>query len=360
MRMKNSYLKRALVLCLCLSPLLVINSTNQFHNLEVSKYRKVSKIDTEVTAAQDYTFGVHIGDIFEWICQDGNYFKIIVTDVTDTAVIATEYIGEAGNWITPHSGLSVTQIFEWEQISYNGYIWPIPTNYTAIHINSEYRFYTGPADFTANGNTMFVTDPTDPGYTCNITYNDFGLVTRYELIDNVRDFFWYNLSYVKSSSVVSGSAIVEASGTANQKISLDITATDSVNVTLVSKTNNPTQIDLASSSLFLSLEVNDTSKVTFPVSLEINYDEDDLNNLNIEENDLQLYYFNGEKEKWQKVDQEINKENNIITAQLDHLSIYGLGIKEKGIPSYNLILMMFISVIGLVFVNMSLVKKIKY
>ncbi len=64
-------------------------------------------------------------------------------------------------------------------------------------------------------------------------------------------------------------------------------------------------------------------------TLTLNYTLEELKQYNIDEDNLTLFYFNTNEDKYEKVDTTIDKENKTITSVLNHFSNYVIGDKEK-------------------------------
>lgn len=64
-------------------------------------------------------------------------------------------------------------------------------------------------------------------------------------------------------------------------------------------------------------------------TVEIKYTDDELKDKDINEDNLSLFYFNEEKETYEKVETNINKDKNILTAKLTHFSNYVIGDIDK-------------------------------
>lgn len=115
-----------------------------------------------------------------------------------------------------------------------------------------------------------------------------------------------------------------------------------------------TPFELAGDIFEFSLDEN--VKITEPFKLELSYDKEKYPS---EKWDIAIYYYNEIENKWEKQSSKIDEKNGIVTANVNHFSIYGVLAKPKvdsgeilpntATPFYNYML------IGLTFLIVGLV-----
>ncbi len=69
------------------------------------------------------------------------------------------------------------------------------------------------------------------------------------------------------------------------------------------------------------------------VKIVIYYNDSDVNNADIDENTLKIYYYNETSEDWQILSSGVNTTANYVWAELSHFSTYGVFGEQKSTPS---------------------------
>ncbi len=72
--------------------------------------------------------------------------------------------------------------------------------------------------------------------------------------------------------------------------------------------------------------------------LKIKYSDEELTKYEINEDDLSIYYYNDKTSNYEKVQTSIDKENKILTAQLEHFSNYVVGDINASLNKENEVL----------------------
>lgn len=63
--------------------------------------------------------------------------------------------------------------------------------------------------------------------------------------------------------------------------------------------------------------------------IKIYYTDEEINNANLDEDTLKIYYFNETSNEWQELDSVVNKTGNYVSTNIDHLSFYGVFGQQK-------------------------------
>lgn len=113
----------------------------------------------------------------------------------------------------------------------------------------------------------------------------------------------------------------------NDNVTVTVNGTGNIASTLAKVTNN-TKIS-SQDGMIDKLYTFYTDGNLESATVIIEYTDEELTANGINEDNLTLYYYNPEKNKYEAVDTKIDKENNTITATLKHFSNYVLGDKEK-------------------------------
>lgn len=88
---------------------------------------------------------------------------------------------------------------------------------------------------------------------------------------------------------------------------------------------------------FLSVTVSNP-EVFENMTLRVYYDEAAVNNAGLDEAALRIYFWNGSQ--WVEVPSTVDTVNNIITANIDHLSYFSMGAPLGEVPTTNLLLLL--------------------
>ncbi|MBS3782435.1 MAG: right-handed parallel beta-helix repeat-containing protein [Candidatus Thermoplasmatota archaeon] len=82
---------------------------------------------------------------------------------------------------------------------------------------------------------------------------------------------------------------------------------------------------------FIGIEVDNSSSVNWPITIRIYYENEEINELNVDENTLEIYYWDEENQEWSQVEEEcsVNTTNQngysgYVECELDHLTIFTL------------------------------------
>lgn len=84
---------------------------------------------------------------------------------------------------------------------------------------------------------------------------------------------------------------------------------------------------------YLDIEADNSLKNSInSVKIRVEYTDEEINNANLEEESLRIYYYNETSNVWQELNSTVNTTGNYIFAEIDHLSTYGLFGEEKSSP----------------------------
>ena len=92
-----------------------------------------------------------------------------------------------------------------------------------------------------------------------------------------------------------------------------------------SENKKNTSPPLSALGKYLDIEANDSLKNSInSVRIKVDYTEEEINNANLEEESLKIYYYNETSSAWQKLNSTVNTTGNYIMVEIGHLSTYGL------------------------------------
>lgn len=308
-------------------------------------------------------FGVDAGDILIYDSHAGLRDKIIIDEFSDSAGY-WECLGrilywdsDISSWVERYDGgLAAQQPYAYHGISYEGYITPIPIDWNAQNESISGGIVDWSLPFAVEGRTMKITNPEDPTYSANLTYNENGVLTRFEeLWDG--EYEWWELVYYGHEQIsMPGSSDFNITGSFNFKIQMQMSVTDSVNTTVEFLDENPVGVDFENGRFYIKIVCNDSTAVSFPVTLTVHYDETDLVRWGLDESRLQLYYFNDNGMFWENLIETVNTQENTINVQLSHFSVYSFGEGELAggnddIPGFNIAWLLLFSALGIHFVK---------
>ncbi len=111
----------------------------------------------------------------------------------------------------------------------------------------------------------------------------------------------------------------------DENISISFNSNLSGSITLEAKNTTPMNVNATNGIIYLDIvsDVNVTN-----ITITWTYTDSQLDALGISEDDLTFYYWDGEN--WVEIDTQIDKDNNKITAELDHFSYYAVGATDSG------------------------------
>lgn len=300
-------------------------------------------------------FGVSTGDMLIYNSHLGLHDKIIIDGFDDSEGYwqcqgrIFYWDSDSSAWIERYNGgLAAEEPWVDHGISYEGYITPIPIDWDAQNESISGGIIGWSLPYTVEGRTMRVTDPSDPTYSANLTYNENGVLTRFEEIWG-EDYEWWELIHYGHDEIsIPGSSDFNISGPFNYRIQMEMTVTDNVNTSVEYSEDNPIGVDFVNGKFFIKIICNDTSSVSFPVTLTIHYDDEDLALWGLTESRLQLYYYNDNGGFWENLMENVDTTANTISVQLQHFSLYSFGEGELpgnggDVPGFSITLMTLIS-----------------
>ena len=98
-----------------------------------------------------------------------------------------------------------------------------------------------------------------------------------------------------------------------------------VSITKYSENKKNTSPSLSALNKYLDIEANDSLKNSInSVKIKIYYTDEEINNANLDENTLKIYYFNEINNQWQVLNSTVNTTENYIEVTIDHLSTFGI------------------------------------
>jgi parallel beta-helix repeat protein len=124
--------------------------------------------------------------------------------------------------------------------------------------------------------------------------------------------------------------------TVNGATVLDVTmnTTKPVSITINYTTTAPAGVSAAPNALcYFTLSANDTSAITFPVTIKIYYTNVELEDAELSPSNITICYFNTANSQWETVTSTVDTANHVITATLNHFSVYALGTKPSSASS---------------------------
>ena len=121
----------------------------------------------------------------------------------------------------------------------------------------------------------------------------------------------------------------------NSDISANIEVKNTITNGTISITNYKENIKGKSVDLGLKyFEINASNDIENNINsnkIKIYYTDEEINNKDIDEDTLKIYYYN-ESNEWQELNSSLNKTGKYIEVTLDHLSYYGVFGQEKTQP----------------------------
>jgi len=117
----------------------------------------------------------------------------------------------------------------------------------------------------------------------------------------------------------------------NQNVKLSITGTGNI-ASVVGNVTSNTKIS-NKKGLIDNLYTFYTAGTIDEAIVKITYTDEEISKYGLNEDNLSIYYYNTENSQYEKIDTNIDKENNLLTATLKHFSNYVIGdtnlVKEK-------------------------------
>jgi len=81
---------------------------------------------------------------------------------------------------------------------------------------------------------------------------------------------------------------------------------------------------------YLDIEADNSLKNNInSVKIRIYYTDEEINNTNLKEGTLKIYYYNETSSIWQELNSTVNTTENYVLVEVDHLSTYGLFGEQK-------------------------------
>jgi len=125
-------------------------------------------------------------------------------------------------------------------------------------------------------------------------------------------------------------------------VSISVELESSTQFVLSNFPENPTNASFANNTFHIGncfgIEVNNSRAVIWPINIRIYYIKEDLNETDIDENTLEIYYWSEDEQKWITVENgcsvnttDQNGYSGYVECELDHLTIFTLAGKIKSI-----------------------------
>jgi len=109
---------------------------------------------------------------------------------------------------------------------------------------------------------------------------------------------------------------------------IEINSVEAINdtISVVEYSANPVNVTVEKKSAGKYVEIveENTSSNLSSVIIKVYYNETEINNLNIDENSLKLYYFNESSLEWQELESFVDSDENYVYVNLTHLSLFGI------------------------------------
>jgi parallel beta-helix repeat protein len=119
---------------------------------------------------------------------------------------------------------------------------------------------------------------------------------------------------------------------------LTINASSSLSVNMTFRQVNPTPASLPNAVGFLVIIINDTSSITFPVTITVYYNASELAAEGISPASLVLWYYNPATSTWESLSGTVNIADQSVTMQLTHFSTYAIAPAPLDFHALGLIL----------------------
>ena len=167
-------------------------------------------------------------------------------------------------------------------------------------------------------NTRICTDLTDN----NSCYNITGILSDldYSNYEN------YTISCVYNSTTALITKTV-INKTESRTI-IEINSVGAINdtISLIEYSENPVNVTIEKkpAGKYVEIVEDNISSNLSSVIIKIYYNETEVNDLNIDESSLKLYYFNESSLKWQELGSLVDTDENYVYVNISHLSLFGI------------------------------------
>ena len=158
------------------------------------------------------------------------------------------------------------------------------------------------------------------------------------------DYSEFNLSCIYNKTGA-GFSNLSISAIANEKLIIDrANSTDAVielnasnnlennfiSMTKYSENQKNTSPSLNALNKYLDIEATNSLKNSInSVKIKIYYTDEEINNANVDEDSLKIYYFNETSGQWQELNSIVNGTGNYVEVTIDHLSTFGIFGKQE-------------------------------
>ena len=152
-------------------------------------------------------------------------------------------------------------------------------------------------------------------------YNEFNLNCVY----NTSGSGFSNLSI---SLTPNKKFVINQTKLTNALIELNVSSNLNNNfISIINYSENKKNTTPALSALnkYLDIETNESLKSSInSIKLRIDYTDEEINHVNLNENTLKIYYYNETSNEWQELNSIVNTTENYVIVEIDHLSTFGL------------------------------------
>jgi hypothetical protein len=133
-------------------------------------------------------------------------------------------------------------------------------------------------------------------------------------------------------SVTAGTHTITCGDGTNNLLAMSLNTTAPVSITIEVNVTHATP--LPNAAAFFSLTSNNSAAISWPVIIEVFYNETDLAQKGRSENNLTVWYLNEGINQWEMLNSTVDQALNKITVTLDHFSDYAIAAKAEG--SYSI------------------------
>jgi hypothetical protein len=142
----------------------------------------------------------------------------------------------------------------------------------------------------------------------------------------------YDVAFVTDTTGVIASKVisspendVDVNAIAYASASLTVNTTGPTNIFVKSAAEPSSNVGLIGLGKFVNITTSDASVITFPVTIKIFYTDAEVTAAGVDEPTLKIYFFNTTSNAWQvEPTSAVDTVNNVVSAQLNHLSTYGV------------------------------------
>ena len=157
-------------------------------------------------------------------------------------------------------------------------------------------------------------------------YNEFNLSCTYNKTGS-------GFSNLSISLIANQKLIINKTNSIDTVLELNVSNNLENNfVSIMKYSENKKNASPSSTALgkYLDIEADNSLKNSInSVKIKVYYTDEEINNANLEEGSLKIYYYNETSSIWQELNSTVDTTENYVLVEVDHLSTYGLFGEQK-------------------------------